>query len=141
MNHTGTEGLVYASSRKLSVSDQLLVARKLGPATPIMQGIVDKENADKDMTLILLMALATLPDDASDTVTAKCLSVVTAADMDGKQVPIRASNGAFMFKDVSMPDVLHLTAKVIEENLGDFFRTALGSLAAEAAKAKAAASN
>lgn len=133
MNHTGTAGLKYGTARKLAVTDQLLVSRKLAPAMPIMQGIVDKDNENKDMTILILMALGALPDESADLVTRKCLSVVTAADVTDKQVPIQAPNGSFMFQEVSLQDVLHLTALVIEENLGDFFRTALSSLS-DAAK-------
>jgi len=128
MNHTGSAGRFYQTGRKLSVSDQLAVARKLGAVMPLMQGMMDPANATKSKTLLSLLMLGNLSDEASNFVTSRSLSVVTSADMNGNLVPLMAPNGRPMFEDVTVQDILEVTAKVIEENLGDFFRTALGDL-------------
>lgn len=136
MNHTGSGGRQYASNGKLALTDQFSIARKLGAVMPMMGPMVTPANVEKDKTLLTLLMLGNLSDETSTYVTAKCLSVVTTTDDKGNLCKLMAPNGTFMFMDVSVQDILQLSAKVIEENLGDFFRTALGSLSAAAADAK-----
>lgn len=136
MNHTGTSGRVYASAGKLALTDQFGIARKLGAVMPLIGPMVTPDNVEKDKTLLTLLMLGNLSDDVSAYVTGKCLSVVTTQDDKGNVCKLTAPNGAFMFLDIGVEDILQLAAKVIEENLGDFFRTALGSLSAAAADDK-----
>ncbi len=132
MNHTGTSGRSYRTGT-LTLPQQLLVARKIGAVIPVVQPMTAKANADKDKTLLALMLLGNLPDDAATQVQNVCLGVVTTADVTGTFVKLVDPGGGIMFQDVTVQDLFALTAKVIEENLGDFFRTALGSLEAAAA--------
>lgn len=136
MNHTGSAGRAYASVSKLSLTDQFAIARKLGAVMPLIGPMVTPENVEKDKTLLTLLMLGNLSDETSAFVTAKCLSVVTTVDDKGNTCKLMAPNGAPMFQDMTVQDILELSSKVIEENLGDFFRTALGSLSAAAEAGK-----
>ena len=102
---------------KLSVFEQLAVARKLGPAIPIIEGLVADRNAGKDVTLLVVLMLSRLSDDESDEIVKKCLSVVS----------IKQDTGWVKL-------MLQLTASVIVENLGSFFNSALASLQQGAAE-------
>lgn len=121
-------GRVYLIG-KLDAFSQLHVARKLGPAVPLVQGMVDLANASKDKALLSVLMLGHISDVDADFVVRKCLSVVTRREDTGALAKIQTPNGDLMFQDISMGDILALTNAVIEENLGDFFRTALASLA------------
>jgi hypothetical protein len=138
MNHTGSNGRQYATVNKLSVTDQFAIARKLGAVMPLIGPMVEPDNVQKDKTLLTLLMLGNLSDDHSAFVTGRCLSVVTTTDDKGNVCRLTAPNGTFMFQDVTVKDILDLSAAVIEENLGDFFRIALGSLSAQAAKTPSA---
>lgn len=133
MNHTGSGGRAYASVNKLSLTDQFVIARKLGAVMPLIGPMVTPDNVAKDKTLLTLLMLGSLSDEVSAFVTNKCLSVVTTQDDKGNVCKLTAPNGSFMFLDITVQDILEVTAKVIEENLGDFFRTALGNLSDQAA--------
>lgn len=118
---------------KLNAFDQLFVARKMAPALPVIDGLVREENANKDLGLLMVIALGQLSDSASDDVLLKCLGCVTVVQSaDGKMAKLINSNGDLMFEDVSMDSIVKIAAKVIEVNLGNFFRTALSGLEAEA---------
>lgn len=131
MNHTGVKGRAYITGT-LTLPVQLMVARKVGAVIPVVQPMVATANAGKDKTLLALMLMGNLSDEAANVVTKACLNVVSTADVTGNYVRLIDPQGSFMFDDVPVQDVFALTAKVIEENLGDFFRTALGNLEAEA---------
>lgn len=120
---------------KLNAFDQLLVARKIAPALPVIDGLVREENSKKDLGLLMIIALGQLSDSASNDVMLKCLSVVTVSQsVDGKMAKITNSNGDLMFEDITMDTIVTLVSKVIEVNLGNFFRTALSGLEAETVK-------
>ena len=112
---------------KLDVFSQLNIARKLSPAMPLIDGLVRTENSDKDLSILVLMALSQIQDDANEYVLTTCLSVVTVKQEAG-WAKISNATGGLMFDDMTIETVLKLTVKVIEENLGGFFRTALGKL-------------
>ncbi len=126
------DGNEYATSGKLNVFEQLNLARKLGSALAVIEGMTDSENASKDKTLLSVLMLSNISDADSDFVVKKCLSVVTRKQNAG-YAKIQTSEGHMMFNDISLAVMLELTVSVIEENLGDFFRTALGGLRAETA--------
>jgi len=134
MNHTGTSGRLYVTGR-LSLPTALMVSRKVGAMMPVVQPLVAKANAGKDKTLLVLMLMGNLSDEAANAVTTACMGVVSSADIEGKYVRVMGPQGGYMFEDISVQDIYALTGKVIEENLGDFFLTALGSLDAEATTA------
>jgi hypothetical protein len=119
----------YQITGKLNAFDQLNVARKLSPALPIVDGLVREENAGKDMGILVVYILSQLPDKDSAYVVEKCLSVVARKNPDGQLSKVMSSGGVLMFDDVNMKDILDITAKIIEDNLGDFLRTALPNLA------------
>lgn len=113
---------------QLGTFDQLNVARKLGPAMPLIDGLVRKDNSGKDLSVLTLMALSQIDDDANAFVVGKCLSVVSLKQQDGKFAKLTTASGDLMFSDTSVAEIMKLVVSVIEENLGDFFRTALGNL-------------
>ena len=112
---------------RLDVFTQLNIARKLGPAMPLVDGLVRTENAEKDLSILTLMALSQISDDANEYVLTKCLTAVSIKQDKG-WAKVTSSTGVLMFDTMTMEQILKLTVLVIEENLGDFFRTALGNL-------------
>ena len=125
-------GKRYATSSKLDAFTQLHMARKLGPSIPIVEGLIDPRNADKDKGILAVLMLSHISDADSEYVIRKCMSVIMRRQDDGKPVKVQAGDGSLMFDDMSLSDMLELSVVVIEENLGDFFRTALASMAQQA---------
>ena len=121
----------YSTSGKLDTFTQLHVARKLGPAMPVLEGMVDPDNLSKDKTLLTVLMLSKIGDSDVEYIMRRCLSVVTRKHIGGF-AKIQTAEGNLMFDDISLHTLLELTVTVIEENLGDFFRTALGGLEAAA---------
>jgi hypothetical protein len=68
-------------------------------------------------------------DSDTEYVIKKCMSVVLRKGTDGRPSKVQAPNGDLMFDDISLETMLELTVAIIEENLGDFFRTALDDMA------------
>lgn len=119
------EGITYQIG-SLDAFSQLHVVRKLGPALPIVEGLVSERNAGKDVTLLVVLILSKLTDEETEYVINKCMSVVSRKQDQGwARVHV---NGALMFSDTTMQAIIQLTAQCIVTNLGDFFRTALASL-------------
>ena len=117
----------YQITGKLNAFDQLNIARKLSPAFPLIDGVVRKENAEKDRSILITMALGMLSDENSNYIVEKCLSIVTRAQ-EGGGIPARVFvNGNIMFDDITLKDLTDITVRVIEENLGDFLNTALSA--------------
>jgi hypothetical protein len=114
---------------RLDAFSQLHIARKMGPALPLVEGLVATENADKDKGILTVLIFSHISDADTEFVIHKCLSVVQRRQESGKFAKIQAPDGCLMFDDIPMMDMLQLAIAVIEENLGDFFRTALGNLA------------
>lgn len=110
----------------MSTMSQLKVARRLGPALPILQGLTAEANQGKDPTLLTVLMLSKLSDEDTDVVMYECLASVARRQESGwASVYVK---GALMFSDMDLRTLLLLTTQVIQENLGDFFRTALASL-------------
>ena len=126
-------GITYSTTAKLDAFTQLHVARKLGAALPVVDGLVRQENAGKDKTLLSLLMLSNISDADADFVVKKCLGVVVR-NSGNQPAKIQTPSGELMFDDISLAAVLDLAVAVIEENLGDFFRTSLGRLAQEEAQ-------
>jgi hypothetical protein len=124
----------YVTTERLNAFDQLHLARKLSPALPIIEGLVDPANVGKDKQVLTVLLLSHVADADVDFVLRKCLRVVCRRQADGQLARLQSSDGQLMFSDTSLADLLELAVNVIEENLGDFFRTALGALAAGAAQ-------
>ena len=117
----------YQIHGKLNAFDQLLIARKLAPAMALVEGVVHENNADKDLSILTVMALSYLSDPDSDIVVNKCLSLIVRIQ-DGVPPTKLIVQGTLQFSDLTMKDLLDITAEVIKANLGDFLNTALPSL-------------
>ena len=119
----------FIISGTLDAFAQLHMARKLGPAIPIIEGVIGERNADKDKSILTVLMLAHISDSDTDFVMRKCLSLVYRKQGEtSKPAKIQAQDGSLMFEDITLSEMLQLTVAVIEENLGDFFRTALANL-------------
>lgn len=127
-------GVRYITSGPLDAFTQLHIARKLGPALPILEGMVDHRNDGKDKGLLSVLMLAQIPDSDTEYVLRKCLAVVMRQRDTERPAKIQAPDGTLMFDDITMQTMLQLAVDVIEENLGDFFRTALDGMAQVAAQ-------
>lgn len=134
MEDISIDGRTFRIKSALDTFTQLHLARKLGPALPLVQGLVDPANADKDKSLLTVLMLSHISDEDSAYVMNKCLSVVMVAQGE-KFVKLQAADGSLMFDDISLAVLLEITVTVIGENLGGFFRTALGNLATVKAQA------
>lgn len=116
---------------KVDTFTQLHLARKLGPSIPIVEGLMDPRNAEKDKSILTVLMLSHISDVDTDFVIRKCMSVVHRRQAESKPAKVQAPDGTLMFDDITLSDMLEITVAVIEENLGDFFRTALASMAAQ----------
>lgn len=120
-------GQSYSTIGKLDAFTQLHIARRLGSALPIVEGLVANANKGKDMNILTVLMLSHISDEDTEYVLRKCLSVVGRRQEKGIS-KLTAKDGSLMFDDLPMDGMLKLTVAVIEENLGDFFREALSSL-------------
>lgn len=116
---------------KLSVFDQLKVARKL---LPVLAGIVgdfrrlqDKEDGNVLETVLPKIArtLSDLSEDDCNAVLFPCLSVVSRNHMKS-WVPV-LSGGALAFDDIELMTLLHLVARVVADSLGNFCKNSLAT--------------
>ena len=123
----------YSTTGKLNVHEQLNLARKLGSAIAVVEGMTDPANEGKDKAILSVLMLANVSDSDSDFIVKKCLSVVTRRQATS-WAKVQTADGHMMFDDMTLSTMLELTVAVIEENLGDFFRTALGGLRAKEAQ-------
>lgn len=123
-------GNTYSTSGKLDAFSQLHVARKLGPALGAVDSLTRPDNSGKDKSLLTVLILAQINDADSEFVVKKCLSVVVRRQ-EGSLAKVQSSDGQLMFQDIPLEGLLQLTVAVIEENLGDFFRTSLARLGQE----------
>lgn len=127
------EGNQYVVTGKLDAFTQLHIARRLGSVLPVVDGLVANANADKDKSILMVMMLSHISDDDTDYVIKKCLSVI-GRRQENVTSRVQTNDGKLMFDDISVAALLELTTVVIEENLGDFFRTALANLEQEKQK-------
>lgn len=118
----------YQIGKKLNAFDQLKLTRKLAPAFPLIDGLIKDENKEKPKSILIILMLGMISDDAVKEIIDLCLSCVYVSQEQGIQPAPLYVNGRCMFDDVKMDEILELTAKVIEVNIGDFLNTALLSL-------------
>jgi hypothetical protein len=118
---------IYTTT-KLDVRTQLNLARRLSPAVPILDLVLEAKAENKNQCLLTALMLSKLDDADNDYVVNKCLAVVSRQQDDGTHAKLTNQSGLLMFDDLTLTELLDLTARVIEENLGDFFYTALSSL-------------
>jgi len=114
---------------RLNAFDQLKVARKLAATSVLIGSLVKAEAQKSDITFLVLLILSHLDDVSSEQVVNQCLSVVSR-QQGNLSAPVMNS-GTLMFSDIKVSEVLQLTARVITENLGDFFLSALADLEAQ----------
>ncbi|MCT4716772.1 hypothetical protein MUA01_17590 [Enterobacteriaceae bacterium H18W14] len=111
---------------KLSVFDQLKVARKL---LPVLAGIVgdfrglqSKEGGDALETVLPKIArtLSDLSEEDCNAVLFPCLNVVARSHMKS-WVPV-FHGGALAFDDIDLMTLLQLVARVVADSLGNFLQ-------------------
>ena len=114
------------STQKLDTRAQFHLLRKLGAALPVIEPLVNPDNVDQDPTILVTMLMTQLDDAAADYVMNAALWAVSRYQDTGWVKVMR--NGQNMFSDIELADLLSIVAKVITENLGSFFHTALTNL-------------
>jgi hypothetical protein len=130
-------GREFRTLGPLDTFSQLHIARKLAPALPLVEGLVNPGNENKDKSVLTVLMFSQVTDADAEYIMGKCLAVIGFQQEPGKP-PVRIHvGGKLMFQDIEMADILALTVAVIEENLGDFFRTALTNMVAPATPASA----
>lgn len=69
----------------------------------------------------LAEGIAAIPEKDADAVIDICLSAVRRSNKGGTGFsPVLASNGALMFQDMDMPEMLFLVWQVLQRNMGNF---------------------
>jgi hypothetical protein len=126
------EGVAYETGARLTAFEQLSISRKLAPAMPVVDGMLNQENMGKEKDLLVILLLSQVSDEASEQVVRMCLKNVSRQQPTGF-AKLCAPTGQLMFTDLTMSTMLGLTYAVIEENLGDFFRSSLAALNVAAA--------
>lgn len=140
-------------ARPMDVFDQMVVAKRLAPLmagimTPeilgsAMSGLAAAGNVvaldrvrpkkgavklSKDSASTMLQAMATAIASLSDEdvllVTKKCLALCTREQPNAGWAPVTNANGDLQFADITVPQVLQISYKVIEPCIAGFFTTA-----------------
>lgn len=112
---------------KLNAFEQLTLLRKLASASPILQQIVAPENRNKDRVLLIMFALSQVDDANMDAIIKIGLKDARVFRND-IWAPLITKSGGLMFDDLKLATFMRLIGVVFEENLGDFFLTALDAL-------------
>ncbi len=118
----------YSTAAKWDAFSALHVTRRLGRTLPLVSGLTRAENAGKPKDILMILLLGQLNDEDSEYVINKCLELVNRSDEKTPATRVITSGGTLMFDDLNMGDLLQISAQVLEENLGDFFRGALNNL-------------
>lgn len=118
----------------LDAFKQLHVSRKIAPTVPKLVPMLVKMQqagqAGDDLASFaeaagpFAEALAAMPDAEVEYVVKTCLSVVKR-NQAGTWSPLVA-NGALMFADMDLGQMLPIVARVLRENLGNFIQGLLG---------------
>lgn len=143
----------HYQARPMDVFDQMVVAKRLAPLmagiiTPeilgsAMSGLAAQANVvaldrvrpkkggvklSKDSATTLLQALATAIASLSDEdvllVTKKCLALCSRQQPNVGWSALTNANGDLQFHDITVPQVLQISYKVVEQHLAGFFSTA-----------------
>lgn len=128
---------------RMPVLDQLNLSRRIAPALSAMvknigpqaskdalaaageapsDDLSDEDAKKKAMDFmgIGLEAIAAMSEDDVNWVTLKCLGCVQRKHLG--QYTLVARGGTIAFDDLELPEILQIVGKVIQENLGSFFR-------------------
>ncbi|MCX5516235.1 hypothetical protein C3941_19795 [Kaistia algarum] len=122
-------GIAY-KSRKMDAFQQFHVARKLTPAVaPFMQSLAPMLAAGAGLgddlvgaMMPLMQAIAAMPAEDCDFVIQSCLAVVDRQQSGGAGWSPVFNRDAkrMMFEDIDMPQMLAITVRVIQDNVGSF---------------------
>lgn len=113
-------------AEKLDLFVQFHVLRRLGGFYPNVLEALKTWKHDQVMSLgFISIALSRLPEDDANYIIRNCLAVVKVHQGDHVMAPIVAANGSVMFKELDLETMLHITWKVLEDNLGPFMRALL----------------
>lgn len=117
------------------------VSRKLAPVLTSMGSTVfsvlrarDEGKDDAALDEVMMVAgpvadvLSKMSNEDVEYVIRTCMQSVRRKAMD-KYAPMVSSTGAFMFQDMTMPEMIRLTVEVVRLSLSDFFGMALGEAA------------
>lgn len=130
---TSLKGQTYRSGR-LSAMQQFHVARRVAPA---LTGLVSalggaapsKEDFAKSLAS-LADAVAQMADSDAEYVLGTCLGVVSRQTEPNTWAPVWRA-GQLAFDDIDLGMMLQLTAKVIQDSLGNIFGALPASLPAK----------
>jgi len=115
---------------------QLKIVRRMGPAMPLMEGLVSPENLAKDRSIVMVLMFSHISEEDMLFVVHQCLELVDRQG-PGDQAPVPVQrNGTVMFDNITMSEMLKIAVAVVEENIGDFFRTTLSELEGKANQTK-----
>ncbi|WP_334473494.1 phage tail assembly chaperone [Arsenophonus sp. PmNCSU2021_1] len=108
---------------KLSVFDQLKVARKLLPVLSGLTGELQKlQQGEMPMAAVLpsmANAIAQMSDEDCNAILHPCLAVVSRKNAKAWTPIFRQSE--LMFDDIDLKTLLEIVAQVIGDSLGNFF--------------------
>lgn len=109
---------------KMPAREQFHVTRRLGPAIMGFLGSAASGGGIMGALGPIIDHLSKMSDEDSDYVLDHCLSVVHRSQPNGEWAKVRAPNGALMFEDIELPQLINLTRAVLMENLSGFFPAA-----------------
>lgn len=112
---------------KLSVFDQLRVARKLLPLLADIVGNADGERALDSTLLVIAKAISELSDEDCNAIIHPSLSAVARLHQNS-WVPV-FSQGVLAFDDIDLLTMLSLVARVVADSLGNFLQELPGDVA------------
>lgn len=116
---------------QMNVFAQFHVGRRLAPVLTSSVELADTLRSGKSEILQtiqaiepLVEAISKLSDDECDYVIFKCLEACQRQQNGGWAPLFNSSAKRLMFEDITLPDMLSITARVIQENLAGFFPSA-----------------
>ena len=123
------DGTVRYRAGVLDAFKQLYVAKRL---TPILKGFAVAEAADTAALLAssldrFLDTISSLKDEDLQFIISTCLSVVSKQN-GNMWIRLTATNGALMFEDMSLIEILTICFHVVKANLAGFTRGLPSSL-------------
>jgi hypothetical protein len=149
MQELEVDGIKYRTGGKLSAFEQFHVFRKL---TPVISGLIESfsthktarekagpngeaEAIDKEFWSAVgpvAKAISEMSKEDSEYVLQTCLKAVQRFAPPNSWVNLTTPQGHMMFEDVDLGSMLQLTYAVLEDNLGNFFRSGLANSSAAA---------
>lgn len=109
------------SIRKIDAIKQFHIARRIAP---VLGGIMEAQAAGAEtmegFLPAMIEAVGKMSDVDTEYVINNCLLAVQRKHGDG-WTAVMSKNGARMFDDMDLKELLTIVGKVIQENMGDFF--------------------